>query len=113
MAVHTEHSSEALLAKRDRNVARGVSIAPIIAARAHGARLTDVDGREYIDFAGGIGVLNLGHTPDAVVAAIQRQAEELIHACFPVAAYEPYLEVCRMLNELAPGGADTKALLVN
>jgi 4-aminobutyrate aminotransferase / (S)-3-amino-2-methylpropionate transaminase / 5-aminovalerate transaminase len=113
MAVHTEHSSEALLAKRDRHVARGVSIAPIIAARAHGARLTDVDGREYIDFAGGIGVLNLGHTPDAVVAAIQRQAEELIHACFPVAAYEPYLEVCRMLNELAPGDADTKSLLVN
>jgi 4-aminobutyrate aminotransferase len=113
VAVHTEHSSQELLAKRDRYVARGVSIAPIFAARAHGARLTDVDGREYIDFAGGIGVLNLGHTPDAVVAAIQRQAEELIHACFPVAAYEPYLEVCRMLADLAPGSADTKALLVN
>ncbi|MGH3138801.1 MAG: aminotransferase class III-fold pyridoxal phosphate-dependent enzyme, partial [Gaiellales bacterium] len=113
MAVHTGTSSEALRAKRDRYVARGVSIAPIFAARAHGARLIDADGREYIDFAGGIGVLNLGHTPEAVVEAISRQAAELIHACFPVAAYEPYLEVCRMLSELAPGSHEKKAVLVN
>ena len=113
MAVHTESSSEALRVKRDRYVARGVSIAPIFAARAHGARLTDADGREYIDFAGGIGVLNLGHTPDAVVEAIQQQAADLIHACFPVAAYEPYLEVCRMLSELAPGTHAKKAVLIN
>jgi 4-aminobutyrate aminotransferase / (S)-3-amino-2-methylpropionate transaminase / 5-aminovalerate transaminase len=113
MAVHTGTSSEALRTKRDRYVARGVSIAPIFAARAHGARLTDADGREYIDFAGGIGVLNLGHTPDAVVEAIQQQAAELIHACFPVAAYEPYLEVCRMLSELAPGADEKKAVLIN
>jgi 4-aminobutyrate aminotransferase / (S)-3-amino-2-methylpropionate transaminase / 5-aminovalerate transaminase len=113
MAVHTGTSSEALRAKRDRYVARGVSIAPIFAARAHGARLTDADGREYIDFAGGIGVLNLGHTPDAVVEAIAQQAGELIHACFPVAAYEPYLEVCRMLSDLAPGTGEKKAVLIN
>ncbi len=113
MAVNTETSSEALRVKRDRYVARGVSIAPIFAARAHGARLTDADGREYIDFAGGIGVLNLGHTPEAVVEAIQQQAADLIHACFPVAAYEPYLEVCRMLSELAPGTHEKKAVLVN
>jgi 4-aminobutyrate aminotransferase / (S)-3-amino-2-methylpropionate transaminase / 5-aminovalerate transaminase len=113
MAVHTGTSSEALRAKRDRYVARGVSIAPIFAARAHGARLVDADGREYIDFAGGIGVLNLGHTPEAVVEAISRQAAELIHACFPVAAYEPYLEVCRMLSDLAPGAHEKKAVLVN
>ena len=113
MAVHTGTSSEALRAKRDRYVARGVSIAPIFAARAHGAGVIDADGREYIDFAGGIGVLNLGHTPEAVVEAISRQAAELIHACFPVAAYEPYLEVCRMLSELAPGSHEKKAVLVN
>jgi len=113
MAVNTETSSEALRTKRDRYVARGVSIAPIFAARAHGARLVDADGREYIDFAGGIGVLNLGHTPDAVVEAIQHQAGELIHACFPVAAYEPYLEVCRMLSELAPGSHEKKSVLIN
>jgi len=113
MAVHTGTSSEALRAKRDRYVARGVAIAPIFAARAHGARLTDADGREYIDFAGGIGVLNLGHTPEAVVEAIAQQAAELIHACFPVAAYEPYLEVCRMLSDLAPGTGEKKAVLIN
>ncbi len=113
MAVHQGSQTEALRAKRDRYVARGVSIAPIFAAHAHGARLTDVDGTEYIDFAGGIGVLNLGHTPEAVVAAIRDQAERLVHACFPVAAYDPYLEVCRMLCDLAPGSHDTKALLIN
>ena len=113
MAVHQGSQTEALRAKRDRYVARGVSIAPIFAAHAHGARLTDVDGTEYIDFAGGIGVLNLGHTPEAVVAAIRDQAAQLVHACFPVAAYDPYLEVCRMLCDLAPGSHDTKALLIN
>jgi 4-aminobutyrate aminotransferase / (S)-3-amino-2-methylpropionate transaminase / 5-aminovalerate transaminase len=113
MAVQQGSKTEALLEKRDRYVARGVSIAPIFADHAHGARLTDADGREYIDFAGGIGVLNLGHTPDAVVAAIREQAEQLMHACFPVAAYDPYLEVCRMLCELAPGSHDKKALLIN
>ena len=113
MAVHQGSQTDALRAKRDRYVARGVSIAPIFAAHAHGAHLTDVDGREYIDFGGGIGVLNLGHTPDAVVAAIRDQAEQLMHACFPVAAYDPYLEVCRMLCELAPGTHQKKALLIN
>jgi len=113
MAVHTGSHTDALRAKRDRYVARGVSIAPIFADHAHGARLTDVDGNEYIDFAGGIGVLNLGHTPEAVVAAIREQAEQLMHACFPVAAYDPYLEVCRILCELAPGANEKKALLVN
>jgi 4-aminobutyrate aminotransferase/(S)-3-amino-2-methylpropionate transaminase len=113
MAVHQGSQTDALRAKRDRYVARGVSIAPIFAAHAHGAHLTDVDGREYIDFGGGIGVLNLGHTPDAIVAAIREQAEQLIHACFPVAAYDPYLEVCRMLCELAPGTHQKKALLIN
>jgi 4-aminobutyrate aminotransferase len=101
------------MAKRDAYVARGVSLAPIVAERAKGARLTDADGREYIDFAGGIGVLNLGHTPDAVVAAIKEQAETLLHSCFPVAAYEPYLDVCRLLVEHSLGDFDKKALLIN
>jgi 4-aminobutyrate aminotransferase len=101
------------MAKRDAYVARGVSLAPIVASRAHGARLIDADGREFIDFAGGIGVLNLGHTPDAVVAAIKEQAEALLHSCFPVAAYEPYLEVCRLLVEHGLGDFDKKAVLIN
>ncbi|MDX6534083.1 MAG: 4-aminobutyrate aminotransferase / (S)-3-amino-2-methylpropionate transaminase / 5-aminovalerate [Gaiellales bacterium] len=114
MAVQvTGSKTEALLAKRDQYVARAVSLAPIVADRAHGARLVDVDGKEYIDFAGGIGVLNLGHTPDAVVAAIKEQAEAMLHSCFPVAAYEPYLEVSRLLCELSPGTFPKKAVLIN
>ena len=113
MAVQATGRTQELMAKRDAYVARGVSLAPIVAASAHGARLVDADGREYIDFAGGIGVLNLGHTPEAVVAAIKEQAETLLHSCFPVAAYEPYLEVCRLLVEHSLGDFDKKALLIN
>jgi 4-aminobutyrate aminotransferase / (S)-3-amino-2-methylpropionate transaminase / 5-aminovalerate transaminase len=114
MAVQvTGSKTEELLAKRDKYVARAVSLAPIVADRAHGARLVDVDGKEYIDFAGGIGVLNLGHTPDAVVAAIKEQAEAMLHSCFPVAAYEPYLEVAQLLCELTPGDFAKKAVLIN
>jgi 4-aminobutyrate aminotransferase len=114
MAVQATGSrTEALMAKRDEYVARGVSLAPIVAAHGHGARLTDVDGKEYIDFAGGIGVLNLGHTPDAVVDAIKRQAEAMLHSCFPVAAYEPYLEVAELLCRHAPGTHAKKAVLIN
>jgi 4-aminobutyrate aminotransferase / (S)-3-amino-2-methylpropionate transaminase / 5-aminovalerate transaminase len=114
MAVQvTGSKTEALLAKRDQYVARAVSLAPIVADRAHGARLIDVDGREYIDFAGGIGVLNLGHTPDAVVAAIKEQADAMLHSCFPVAAYEPYLEVAQLLCDLMPGTFPKKAVLIN
>src|SRR2546421_194427 len=69
--------------------------APLFVERAHGARLTDVDGREYIDFVGGIGTLNGGHPPDAVVAAIKEQAERYLHQCYSIAQYEPFLEVCR------------------
>ena len=97
MAVQATGRTQELMAKRDAYVARGVSLAPIVASHAHGARMIDAEGREYIDFAGGIGVLNVGHTPDAVVAAIKEQADKYLHQCFPVAAYEPYLEVCRLL----------------
>ena len=83
MAVQATGRTQELMAKRDAYVARGVSLAPIVASRAHGARLIDADGREFIDFAGGIGVLNLGHTPDAVVAAIKEQAEALLHCVLP------------------------------
>ena len=113
MAVQVGSRTESLLAMRDTYVARGVSLAPIVADRAHGARLVDVDGKEYIDFAGGIGVLNLGHTPDAVVAAIKEQADALLHSCFPVAAYEPYLEVSKLLCDHSPGTHAKKAVLVN
>jgi 4-aminobutyrate aminotransferase len=114
MAVEiTGTRSQQLRETRDRYVARGVSIQPIFADRAHGATLVDADGKEYVDFAGGIGVVNLGHTPEAVVAAVKRQAEQLLHACFPVAGYESYLEVCRLLDEHTPGSHAKKTLLVS
>ncbi|MFL6042596.1 MAG: aspartate aminotransferase family protein [Gaiellales bacterium] len=114
MAVQVSGSqTEQMLQRRDEHVARGVALAPIVAAHAHGARLTDVDGKEYIDFAGGIGVMNLGHTPEAVVDAIKRQADAMLHSCFPVAAYEPYLEVAELLCERTPGTFSKKAVLVN
>ena len=74
----TQSESARLTASKDEFVARGVATSPIFVAKAHGARLTDVDGREYIDFVGGIGTLNGGHTPEAVVRAVQEQAERLL-----------------------------------
>ncbi|MDX6377485.1 MAG: 4-aminobutyrate aminotransferase / (S)-3-amino-2-methylpropionate transaminase / 5-aminovalerate [Gaiellaceae bacterium] len=102
-----------LQAERERLVARGIATAPIFVEHAHGARLTDVEGREYIDFVGGIGVLNGGHTPERVVAAIQEQAAKYLHQCYSIAQYEPFLEVCRRLIACHPGAGPYKALLVN
>ena len=94
-----------LQALRNANVPRGISqLLPIFAARAQGATLTDVEGREFIDFAGGIGVLNTGHTHPKVVAAIQAQLEQFTHTCFQVVPYESYLRLAEKLNALVPGG---------
>jgi 4-aminobutyrate aminotransferase len=109
----TQSESARLAASKDEHVARGVATSPIFVARAHGARLTDVDGREYIDFVGGIGTLNGGHTPEAVVRAVQEQAERYMHQCFSIAMYEPYIEVCRRICALHPGPFAKKAMLVN
>lgn len=83
------------------------------ASHASGATITDADGREFIDFASGIGVMNVGHTDQAVVRAIEEQSRRLTHACFHVATYEPYVELCEKLVELLPHGDETKAMLVN
>lgn len=85
----------------------------LTASSGSGARLRDADGKEYIDFAGGIGVLNVGHCHPRVVEAIKRQAESLIHASIHVATYEPYLALCEKLIELLPHGDRTKAILMN
>ena len=102
-----------LQAERERLVARGIATTPIFVEHAHGARITDVEGREYIDFVGGIGVLNGGHTPERVVAAIKEQADKYLHQCYSIAQYEPFLEVCRRLIACHPGAGPYKALLVN
>lgn len=107
--------SKDLVARRDRVVSRGVGRgSDLTAASASGATITDMDGREIIDFVGGIGVMNVGHTDPAVVAAIRDQAGKLLHACFHVATYEPYVALCEKLVELFPHGArGTKAMLVS
>jgi 4-aminobutyrate aminotransferase len=99
---------------RERYVARGISTPPLVVARAEGARIWDVDGREYVDFAGGLGCQNLGHGPPAVVQAIHEQVDRYLHQCFMVGMYEPYVEVCRRLAELSPcRGSDQKSVLLN
>ncbi|MDQ3741577.1 MAG: aspartate aminotransferase family protein [Actinomycetota bacterium] len=100
---------------RQRYVSGAVATPPIVADRASGAVVTDADGTEFIDFAGGLGCLNFGHNAPEVVAAIHAQADRYLHQCFMVAMYEPYVVVCRRLAELSPcrGDGEHKSLLVN
>lgn len=81
--------------------------------KAEGASMTDVDGKTYIDFAGGIGVNNVGHCHPKVVQAIKDQADLFIHTCFHVAMYEPYVELAEKLNALAPGNFEKMTLFAN
>ena len=107
-------SHEQVLADRARYVSAGVSTPRLVVAHADGARVTDVDGRAFLDFAGGIGCQNTGHRFAPVVDAIQRQADQYLHQCFMVGVYEPYVEMCRRLAELSPcAGASQKSILVN
>jgi 4-aminobutyrate aminotransferase / (S)-3-amino-2-methylpropionate transaminase / 5-aminovalerate transaminase len=102
----------ALLAERDRHVPRGVLTAhPVVLERAMGAEVWDADGRRYLDFVGGIGVLNVGHNHPRVVAAVRRQLERITHAAFQVAAYPPYVELAARLNALVGRGEAFKTAL--
>ncbi len=101
-------------ALRDRHVPKGPSQAtPAFIKEAHGAVMIDTDGRELIDFAGGIGVVNVGHAHPKVVAAIQDQAAKYIHTCFHVAMYEPYVDLAARLNELSPGDHHKKTMFAS
>jgi 4-aminobutyrate aminotransferase len=105
-------SSEAVIAARERYVARGISTPPLVVARAEGARVEDAEGRSYIDFAGGLGCQNTGH--GFAAAAIHEQTDRFLHQCFMVGMYEPYVEVCRLLAELSPcRGGEQKSILLN
>jgi 4-aminobutyrate aminotransferase/(S)-3-amino-2-methylpropionate transaminase len=106
--------SEKLLARRNAIVPEGMGMfTPLTIVSGSGALIKDVDGKTYIDFAGGIGVLNAGHCPKPVVDAVTRQAKQLLHAGFPVAMYEPYVELCETLAKLFPHGKKTKVMLTN
>ena len=114
MSLQERNATDKVVEARERYVAAGVSTPPLVVARAEGARIEDVDGRTYIDFAGGLGCQNTGHGLPAVVAAIHEQADRYLHQCFMVGMYEPYVEVCRRLAELSPcRGEEQKSILLN
>lgn len=106
--------SDKLFERREKIVPRGAGIfSRTTIASAKDATVMDEDGREYIDFGGGIGVLNAGHSPLPVVNAIKIQAEKFLHSCFHVSAYEVYVQLAEKLAEMFPHGQETKVLLTN
>jgi len=97
------NSNADLLARRRAAIPRGVSVAtPVFADRAENAEIWDVEGKRYIDFAGGIGVLNTGHRHPKIMKAVEAQLARFTHTAFQVMAYEPYVELAERLNALAP-----------
>lgn len=99
--------------RRVEAVARGVGNATqLFAARAENAEIWDADGRRYIDFAGGIGVMNTGHRHPKVMARIQQQLDAVVHSCFQVMPYEPYIELAEQLNARAPIEGKAKTLFI-
>ena len=107
-------SNAALMARRGAAVARGVGQAhEIFVSRAANAEIWDVEGRRYIDFAGGIAVLNTGHCHPEISAAVKAQVDLYSHTCFQVLAYEPYVELAERLNALAPGNFAKKSIFLS
>ncbi|PYZ94595.1 4-aminobutyrate--2-oxoglutarate transaminase [Salipaludibacillus keqinensis] len=107
-------NSEKLLKRRNDNVPRGpFNTAQTFAEKAKGAKITDVDGQEFIDFAGAIGSLNAGHCPPKVVEALKAQIENYLHPCFHVMMYEPYIELAEKLNHYTPGNHHKKTFFLN
>ena len=112
--METSSKSEALSRTRAQVIAKGyASGTATYVERAEGALLYDVDGREYIDFAGGIAVMNVGHSHPKVVAAIQDQAAKFTHTCFMVLPYAPAVDLAERLCRLVPGDFAKAALFIN
>lgn len=104
-------TNQDLLTRRANAVPRGVATAtPVFADRAENAELWDVEGRRYVDFAGGIAVLNVGHRHPKVMAAVKAQLERFTHTAFQVSAYESYIELAEKLNALAPFSGPAKTI---
>jgi 4-aminobutyrate aminotransferase/(S)-3-amino-2-methylpropionate transaminase len=107
-------TNESLLTERNRHIPQGpFNTHPIFAEKAKGAIIIDVEGKEYIDFAGGIGVINIGHCDEKVLEAVQDQIQKYIHTCFHVVMYEPYVELAKRLNEMVPGHFPKKTMFAN
>ena len=106
--------SKALAERRNNAVPRGLSHGtPIYVAKAEDAWLEDVDGNRYIDFAGGIGCLNVGHRQEPVLSAIREQLDRFLHTCVQVTPYENYVRLAERMNEVTPGKFPKKTLFVN
>jgi 4-aminobutyrate aminotransferase/(S)-3-amino-2-methylpropionate transaminase len=106
-------TNESLMARRDGAVARGVSRShSIFAEHGQNAEVWDVEGRRYVDFAGGISVLNTGQRHPRVINAVMRQLEKYTHTCFQVLSYEPYVALAERLNRIAPGPGKKKSMLM-
>ncbi len=103
--------AEELQALRERYVPRGVTTAhPLVADHAKGAELWDTTGRRYIDFVGGIGVMNVGHNHPRVMEAVRAQLDRATHTAFQVVMYESYVRLAERLCEVAPGDGPKKAI---
>ncbi len=106
--------SAALVQREAAAVPRGVSqLTPIFVERAEGACIEDVDGNTFLDLAGGIGCLNVGHRDDGVTEALHRQVDRFLHTCFMVTPYESYVSLAEKLNALAPGTTPKKTIILN
>jgi 4-aminobutyrate aminotransferase / (S)-3-amino-2-methylpropionate transaminase / 5-aminovalerate transaminase len=107
-------SSRRLIERREAAVPRAVfNTLPVFVASGDGARLMDVDGNEFVDFAGGLGVLNVGRANPRVLEAVHKQADAFLHECFHVAMYEGYVELAEALNRITPGDHAKKTMLAN
>lgn len=107
-------TNQQLQARREAAVPRGAAnVTQFYAERADNAQVWDVEGNRYVDFAGGIGVLNTGHLHPKVVKAVEQQMQKMMHTCFHVMPYEPYIELAEKLNSITPGSHAKKTLLLN
>lgn len=109
-----ESNTEKLILRKNNAVAKGIANSTgVFVEKASGAVITDVDGKEYLDFYAGVGVLNVGHCPEPVVKAIQKQADKLLHSFFAIGMYEPYVELAEKMNSLMPGSSPKKTMFAN
>lgn len=115
MSAHGPRGRNAELgARRAAAVPRGIaSVFPIFIERAENAEAWDVEGRRYLDFAGGIGTLNLGHRHPRVVEAVRAQVDRVMHTAFQVAGYEPYIALAERLNQVAPVEGPAKSIFLS
>ncbi len=106
--------TEELMQRKNNAVAAPISnTTGIFVERAKGAVITDVEGREFLDFYAGVGVLNVGHCPESVVKAVQKQAGELLHSFFAIGMYESYVALAEKMNALLPGSGPNKTMFAN